>query len=252
MRSRDLVLPAPAGRRRRRRAGKASPASSPSTTSRSTPCCSDRPRSARTKARRRTDVIILTHDTVEGRMTKAIAAMQALPTVLAKHRAHSQGRPRVEIPQHARREQRRPRLQRHPARRPRARRRPLSSRALSEGRCRPRWRAGAASSYAELAFELISRSTSTTCLPADLARASLARTYTADDLRRRAHHVPLRPLGQGIHVLGLVERSDAGVQGRGDAVPRQRVRVRARTARPPARTCSARRRATRAAPRNTR
>ena len=32
----------------------------------------------------RTDVIILTHDTVEGRMTTAIAAMQALPTVLAK------------------------------------------------------------------------------------------------------------------------------------------------------------------------
>ena len=32
----------------------------------------------------RTDVIILTHDTVEGRMTSAMAAMQALPTVLAK------------------------------------------------------------------------------------------------------------------------------------------------------------------------
>jgi len=32
----------------------------------------------------RTDVIILTHDTVEGRMRKAIAAMQALPTVLAE------------------------------------------------------------------------------------------------------------------------------------------------------------------------
>ena len=31
----------------------------------------------------RTDVIILTHETVEGRMTKAIASMQALPTVLA-------------------------------------------------------------------------------------------------------------------------------------------------------------------------
>ena len=31
----------------------------------------------------RTDVIILTHDTVEGRMTRAIAQMQALPTVLA-------------------------------------------------------------------------------------------------------------------------------------------------------------------------
>ena len=32
----------------------------------------------------RTDVIILTHDTVEGQMTAAIAKMQALPTVLAK------------------------------------------------------------------------------------------------------------------------------------------------------------------------
>ena len=32
----------------------------------------------------RTDVIILTHDTVEGRMTAAIAKMQALPTTLAK------------------------------------------------------------------------------------------------------------------------------------------------------------------------
>ena len=32
----------------------------------------------------RTDVIILTHDTVEARMTNAIAAMQALPTVLAE------------------------------------------------------------------------------------------------------------------------------------------------------------------------
>ena len=32
----------------------------------------------------RTDVIILTHETVEGRMTRAIALMQSLPTVLAK------------------------------------------------------------------------------------------------------------------------------------------------------------------------
>jgi homoserine dehydrogenase len=31
----------------------------------------------------RTDVIILTHDTVEGRMSSAVAQMQALPTVLA-------------------------------------------------------------------------------------------------------------------------------------------------------------------------
>jgi len=35
-------------------------------------------------AEARTDVIILTHDTVEGRMTAAIAKMQALPTTLAK------------------------------------------------------------------------------------------------------------------------------------------------------------------------
>ena len=32
---------------------------------------------------KQTDLIILTHDTVEGRMTKARAQMQALPTVLA-------------------------------------------------------------------------------------------------------------------------------------------------------------------------
>ena len=32
---------------------------------------------------KRTDVVVLTHDTVEGRMRDAIAAMQALPTVLA-------------------------------------------------------------------------------------------------------------------------------------------------------------------------
>ena len=32
---------------------------------------------------RQTDLIILTHDTVEGRMRRALAAMQGLPTVLA-------------------------------------------------------------------------------------------------------------------------------------------------------------------------
>ena len=40
-------------------------------------------RPERRRGEARTDVIILTHDTVEGRMTSAIAAMQALPTVLA-------------------------------------------------------------------------------------------------------------------------------------------------------------------------
>jgi homoserine dehydrogenase len=32
---------------------------------------------------KQTDLIILTHDTVEGRMNQALAQMQALPTVLA-------------------------------------------------------------------------------------------------------------------------------------------------------------------------
>jgi len=32
---------------------------------------------------KQTDLIILTHETVEGRMNKALAQMQALPTVLA-------------------------------------------------------------------------------------------------------------------------------------------------------------------------
>ena len=40
--------------------------------------------SGATEGAAHTDVIILTHETVEGRMTKAIALMQALPTVLAK------------------------------------------------------------------------------------------------------------------------------------------------------------------------
>jgi aspartokinase len=39
-----------------------------------------------------TDLIILTHDTVEGRMKKALAQMQALPTVLAPIVKHPQGR----------------------------------------------------------------------------------------------------------------------------------------------------------------
>jgi homoserine dehydrogenase len=41
------------------------------------------PQEARAGSEAPTDVIILTHDTVEGKMNKAIAQMQALPTVLA-------------------------------------------------------------------------------------------------------------------------------------------------------------------------
>ena len=37
----------------------------------------------RAEGEAQTDVIILTHDTVEGRMNEAIAQMQGLPTVLA-------------------------------------------------------------------------------------------------------------------------------------------------------------------------
>jgi homoserine dehydrogenase len=41
------------------------------------------PFEARAEGDSPTDVIILTHDTLEGGMNKAIAQMQALPTVLA-------------------------------------------------------------------------------------------------------------------------------------------------------------------------
>ena len=47
--------------------------------SRSTRCCS----ANRRDGEEQTDVIILTHDTVEGEVNAAIATMQALPTVLA-------------------------------------------------------------------------------------------------------------------------------------------------------------------------
>jgi homoserine dehydrogenase len=49
----------------------------------STPCCNARPTKWAAKAPPATDLIILTHDTVEGTMDRALAAMQALPTVLA-------------------------------------------------------------------------------------------------------------------------------------------------------------------------
>ncbi len=42
-----------------------------------------RPQDADAQGQSKTDVIILTHETVEGRMNKAIAQMQSLPTVLA-------------------------------------------------------------------------------------------------------------------------------------------------------------------------
>jgi len=42
-----------------------------------------RPQDADSQGQSKTDVIILTHETVEGRMNKAIAQMQSLPTVLA-------------------------------------------------------------------------------------------------------------------------------------------------------------------------
>ena len=67
---------------------RASPPSWPSTTSRSTLCCSANP----PRARRQTDLIILTHDTREGCMNQAMATMQALPTRAGADRAHSQRR----------------------------------------------------------------------------------------------------------------------------------------------------------------
>ena len=42
-----------------------------------------RPQDADSQGQSKTDVIILTHETVEGKMNEAIAQMQVLPTVLA-------------------------------------------------------------------------------------------------------------------------------------------------------------------------
>ena len=42
-----------------------------------------RPQDADSQGQAKTDVIILTHETVEGKMNEAIAQMQTLPTVLA-------------------------------------------------------------------------------------------------------------------------------------------------------------------------
>ena len=76
-----VVLPAPAGRRRDRRAGAHHRhPGRPRHLDRRAAAAPERGR----RSEARTDVIILTHDTVEGRMTSAIAQMQALPTVLAE------------------------------------------------------------------------------------------------------------------------------------------------------------------------
>jgi homoserine dehydrogenase len=72
------LLPAPAVWPTRPACWRASPPSWPSTTSHRRGAAA---RSA--EGENQTDLIILTHDTVEGRMKKALAQMQALPTVLA-------------------------------------------------------------------------------------------------------------------------------------------------------------------------
>jgi hypothetical protein len=78
-----------------------------------------------------TDLMILTHDTKEGAMNKALAAMQALPTVLAPIVACAR-KSWHEIHQHPGRPDRAPFL-RNPAGRPGARWRFVPAHVLPEG-----------------------------------------------------------------------------------------------------------------------
>ena len=90
-------------------------------------------------------------------------------------------------------------------------------------------------SYADLAFEILKRFA--TDIPAADLKALTHKTYTAEVYRNAragddaAQITPLRVLeesnGNTADAAGAVERPDAGVQGHGDAVARQPVRVRA-------------------------
>ena len=245
-RGRHRVLPAPAGGRRGRRAGAGHrhpgrarhldrrAAAAPGRNRRARRRGAHRRHHPHARHRRRP------HD--EGDRGDAGAADGA-----RADRAHPQGRPGVEIPQHARRGER-PRLQRHPARGPRARRRPLPARAL------PARRRGDARA---------------------LARPVVCRAGVRDPLALRRRHpgrrparisprrptppkssappriVPLRRWSRASSCSKPVQRPDAGLQGHGDAAPRQPVRVRAGAARRARSTSSAPPRATPAAPPNT-
>ena len=90
-------------------------------------------------------------------------------------------------------------------------------------------------SYADLAYEMLKKF-ATDIPDADL-KALTQKTYTADVYRNAragddaAQITPLRVLeekdGTQADTAGAVERPDAGVQGHGDAVARQPVRIRA-------------------------
>ena len=157
-----------------------------------------RPGAAAT-ARRSTDVIILTHDTVEGRMTTAIAKMQALPTVLARIvRIRKEDLALKYVS--TRGEARRARLRRDPARRPRARRRALPSRALSAGRRGDaRALARAAVPRARVRADVALRRRHRAGRPARAGR----RRPTPRRCSATPRIAPLRPLEPGVFVLGL-------------------------------------------------
>ena len=88
-----------------------------------------------------------------------------------------------------------------------------------------RWRT---LSYADLAFEILSQFSDD--IPPKTCARSRARPTRADDRAASAAQItPLRTLGERrvLSAAGAVERPDARLQGHGDAVARQPVRVRA-------------------------
>jgi hypothetical protein len=103
---------------------------------------------------KQTDLIILTHDTVEGRMTAGAGADAGAAHGAGADREHPQGRAELKYIS-TRGDRTAARLLRHPARRPGARRRAVPADALPAGR---RGHAGplARPAYADLAFEILS------------------------------------------------------------------------------------------------
>ena len=173
-----------------------------------------------------TDIILLTHRTVEKNVVDAIAKIEALPTVTRQGRAHPPGRAQLmryvstrgawaddpqpfcailleglapdgglAVPQTYPRSLRGPR-----------RAAPMRATAISPSRS--------------------CRASSTTSRPHDL-KALIDRTYTQRRVRQRRHHAAHRPRA-GSAPAARVERSDARVQGHRAAASGQPVRVRAR------------------------
>ena len=211
-----------------------------------------RPSGSAAEGAARTDVIILTHDTVEGRMTTAIAQMQALPTVLApivRIRKEDLAERPHEVRQHARRRRR----ARRSARSCSKAWRPDGGLYLPErypqvdAATLARWRAPAVPGAGVRGAVALHRRH-----PARRPARARATGPTRAEVFGDARITPLRPLEPGVFVLGLsngptLAFKDMAMQLLGNA-----VRVRAGAPRRARSTSSARPRATPAAPPSTR